>query len=84
MIFEKLKDSPEKMVPVTMAFIVVGLSILMIGLGWPRFFPPVPHTGTDWSDFFRGVLFGIAIALEVTGVVLAATAAAAARKRSAL
>jgi hypothetical protein len=54
----------------------------MIGISWPRISPPLPHAGTDWNDFFRGVLFGIAIVLEIVGVVLAAKAAA--RKRKAL
>jgi uncharacterized membrane protein YidH (DUF202 family) len=70
------------MIPVAMAFIVVGLSLIMIGISWPRISPPLPHAGTDWNDFFRGVLFGIAIVLEIVGVVLAAKAAA--RKRKAL
>lgn len=81
MILRKLQNSPEKMIPVAMAFIVVGMSILTIGIAWPRFSPPVPHAGTDWNDFFRGLMFGIAIALEVAGVVFAATAAAAALKK---
>jgi hypothetical protein len=80
MILDKLKNSPEKMIPVAMAFIVVGLSILMIGLGWPTFFPPVVHSGTNWSDFCRGFLFGLSIALEITGVAIAASAAAKKRK----
>jgi hypothetical protein len=80
MILRNLQNSPEKMIPVAMAFVVVGLSILTIGIAWPRFIPPVAHTGTDWNDFFRGLLFGIAIAMEITGVVIA-TSAAVARKR---
>jgi hypothetical protein len=81
MILRNLQKSPEKMIPVAMAFIVVGMSILIIGITWPRFSPPGPHMGTDWNDFFRGLMFGIAIALEVVGVVFAATAAAAALKK---
>jgi hypothetical protein len=80
MILRNLQNSPEKMVPVAMAFVVVGLSILTIGIAWPRFIPPVVHSGTDWNDFFRGLLFGIAIAMEITGVVIA-TSAAVAKKR---
>jgi hypothetical protein len=83
MILRSLKNSPEKMIPVAMAFVVVGLSILAIGIAWPRFIPPVVHTGTDWNGFFRGLFFGIAIAMEITGVVLATAAASvAAKKRS--
>jgi MFS superfamily sulfate permease-like transporter len=83
MILRKLENFPEKMIPVAMAMIVVGLSMLTIGITWPRFSPPLPHAGTDWNDFFRGVIFGIAIVLEAVGVVLAAKAAAA-KKRKAL
>jgi hypothetical protein len=83
MIFRKLEDSPEKMIPVAMAFIVAGLSLLTIGVTWPRISTPLPHPGTDWNDFFRGVTFGIAIALETFGVVIAAKAAVA-KKHNAL
>jgi hypothetical protein len=82
MILRKLENAPEKIIPVAMAFIVVGLSLLTIGITWPRFSPSLPHPGTDWNDFFRGVIFGIAIVLEAAGVVLATKAAA--KKRSAL
>ena len=80
MILGKFQNAPEKMIPVAMTFVVVGLSILMTGLAWPRFFPPAVHIGTDWGDFFRGVIFGIAIAMEITGVVIAVSAAAKKRK----
>jgi hypothetical protein len=82
MILRKLQQSPERMIPVAMTFVVVGLSILLIGIAWPRFLPPVAHAGTDLNDFLRGLIFGIAIAFEVIGVVLAATAAA--KKRNPL
>jgi hypothetical protein len=81
MILGKFKNSPEKTIPVAMALIVVGLSILAIGIAWPHFSPSVPHLGTDWNDFARGFLFGLAIAMEVSGVVIAATAAASASKK---
>jgi hypothetical protein len=85
MILRNLKNSPEKMIPVAMAFIAVGMSILVIGIIWPRFSPSIPHLGTDWNDFARGFIFGLAIALETSGLVLAAIAAAAtAKKRKAL
>ncbi len=85
MILRNLKNAPEKMIPVAMALIVVGLSILAIGITWPRFSPPTLHAGTDRNDFARGFLFGLAITLETVGVALAAMAAAAsAKKRKAL
>jgi hypothetical protein len=83
MIFRKLENSPEKMVPVAMALVVVGLSLTVIGIAWPRLALPAPHIGTDWNDFFRGAIFGFAIVLETCGVVLAAKAAAL-KKRKAL
>jgi hypothetical protein len=74
------------MIPVAMAFVAVGMSILVIGIVWPHFSPSlsVPHPATDWNDFFRGPMFGIAIAMEITGVVIAMVAAAAAKKRKPL
>ena len=83
MILRNPKKAPEKMIPAAMAFIVVGLSLITIGVAWPRISPPLPHAGADWNDFFRGMIFGIAIVLEVAGVVLA-TRAAAAKNRKAL
>ena len=82
MILRKLQESPEKMVPVAMALVVVGLSFLTIGITLPRISTPLPHAGTNWNDFFRGAIFGIAIVLEIAGVVLA-TKAAALKKRNA-
>ncbi|MDR3377550.1 MAG: hypothetical protein P4M10_02610 [Verrucomicrobiae bacterium] len=84
MIFRNLKNSPEKLLPVAMAMIAVGLSILTIGIAWPRFSPSLPHMGTDWNDFARGFMYGLAIALEASGLVLALAAATAAKKRKAL
>ena len=80
MILRNLQNSPEKIIPVAMSLIVVGLSILLIGIAWPRFSPSVPHIGTDWNDFAHGFLIGLAITLEAGGVVLAASAAAKKRK----
>ncbi len=80
MILRKLQESPEEAIPTAMAFIVVGLSMTVIGIAWSRLSPSLPHPGTDWSDFFRGVILGIAIVLEIAGVALAAKAAAAKRK----
>ncbi len=80
MILRNLQNSPEKMIPVAMAMVVAGLSILVIAIAWPHFSPSLPHSGTNWNDFARGLLYGIAIALEACGVVLAASAAAMKRK----
>jgi hypothetical protein len=82
MILSKLENSPEKKIPVAMALIVVGLSMTVIGVSWSRLAPSVPHVGTDWNDFFRGVVFGIAIVLEIAGVAIAASAAAAKKRQA--
>ena len=75
-----LQNAPEKSIPLAMTLIVVGLSILMIGIAWPRFSPSVPHIGTDWNDFAHGFLIGLASAMEIGGVIIAASAAAKKRK----
>ena len=75
-----LQNAPEKSIPLAMTLIVVGLSILMIGIAWPRFSPSAPHIGTDWNDFAHGFLIGLAIAMEIGGVIIAASAAAKKRK----
>jgi hypothetical protein len=81
MIDRLFKTTPEKAVPVAMALVVTGLSLLTIGIAWPRLSPSLPHAGIDWNDFFRGAVFGFALVLEICGVVLA-TRAANAKKRS--
>jgi hypothetical protein len=82
MILSKLENSPEKKIPVAMALIVVGLSMTVIGISWSRFAPSVTHPGTDWNDFFRGAILGFAIVLEIAGVALAASAAAAKKRQA--
>lgn len=70
------------MVPVAMALVVVGLSLITIGTSWPRISTTLPHAGTDWNDFFRGAIFGMAIVLEIAGVAIAAKAAAAKMRKA--
>jgi hypothetical protein len=82
MILGKLESCPEKKIPVAMALIVVGLSMTVMGITWSRFAPSVPHMGTNWNDFFRGVLFGVAIVIEIAGVVIAGSAAAAKKSKT--
>lgn len=81
MILRSLENEPSRAVPVAMTLIVVGLSILMIGIGWNRFMPIAPHIGTDWNDFFHGLFFGLGITLEICGVVIATRAAVASSKQ---
>lgn len=81
MLLRKLQNAPEKMIPIAMALIAVGLSLTTIGITWPRLSPSLPHSGTNWNDFFRGVVLGFAIVLEVAGVAIAASAAAAKKRK---
>ncbi len=82
MILSKLENSPEKKIPFAMALIVVGLSMTVIGVNWARFAHSAPHLGTDWNDFFRGAILGFAIVLEIAGVAIAASAAAAKKRQA--
>jgi hypothetical protein len=81
MILGKLQISPAKSVPVAMALLVTGLTLLMLGIAWPRFAFPVAYLGTDWSDFLRGVLYGLSIVLEISGLVVALTAVPATARK---
>ncbi len=76
MILRILHNAPAKATPVAMVLIVVGLSLILIALAWPTFSPSVSHIGTDWNDFARGFLFGLAIVVEIAGVAIAASATA--------
>lgn len=77
MILGKLQNDPARLTSLATTMIAVGLSMTVIGIAWPRHSPPMPHPGTNWSDFFRGVIFGVAFVLEIAGIVFAASAAAA-------
>lgn len=81
MILRKLQSNPAAMIPAAMTLAAAGMSILTIGIMWPRFSASLPQLGTDWNDFFRGMPFGIAMALEAGGAVLAV---AAGKRRKAL
>jgi hypothetical protein len=76
MILRKLNNSPEKQIPVAMMFISVGMMLLVLGITWHK---PLgsAHSGTDWSDFLRGFLLGLAIVFEIAGLVIALAAARA-------
>ena len=82
MILGKLESSPEKKIPVAMALIVAGLSMIVIGVVWSRYVPQVAHVGTNWNDFFCGAIFGLAIVMEIAGVVIASSAAAAKKSQT--
>ena len=81
MILRKLQISTAKSVPIAMSLLVTGLTLLMLGIAWPKLAFPVAYLGTDWNDFLRGVLYGVSIVLEISAVVLVAfTMPAKARK----
>ena len=82
MILSKLENAPEKKIPVAMALIAVGLSMTAIGITGRDLAPSAPHLGTDWNDFFRGAILGFAIVLEIAGVAIAASAAAAKKRQA--
>jgi hypothetical protein len=82
MILSKMRNDPKRMTSMPMAFIAIGLSLLTIGIAWPKTSPLLVHAGTDWNDFVRGAIMGFAIVLEIAGVTIA-TKAAAAKKRQA-
>ena len=77
--FRTLDKTAEKKVAAAMMLIAIGLVFLIVGIAWPRHPLPAAHLGTDWNDFLHGVMIGIAIALEVGGLVIAISAAAAKR-----
>ena len=81
MFLRKLQISQAKSVPMAMALLVTGLTLLMLGIAWPRFAFPVAHLGTEWSDFLRGMLFGLSIAFEISGLVIALTAVPATARK---
>ena len=75
MLLSKLERTPERMAPIAMMLIAVGLGALIAAIAWPRHPSPPLHTGADWDSFIHGFLMGLAIALEAGGVVLALVAA---------
>jgi hypothetical protein len=74
MILRKLQTPPQKIVPLAMMLVIVGLAMPAVGGVWLRLASPAPHFGVASTDFLRGFFIGIGIALEVFGVVLLAAA----------
>jgi hypothetical protein len=56
MILSKLQNDPKRMTSMAMAFIAIGLSLITIGITWPKSSPLLAHAGTDWNDFVRGAI----------------------------
>ena len=82
MILRMLQAQPSRVMAVAMTLIVVGLSILLLGVAWPRLSTLTPHLGVRWNDFFRGLLIGVGIGIEIMGLVFAASTAVTKRNRS--
>jgi|HubBroStandDraft_1064217.scaffolds.fasta_scaffold1733244_1 hypothetical protein len=81
MFLRKLEISPAKSIPIAMAFLATGLTLMMLGIAWPRFAFPAAHLGTEWNDFLRGLLYGLSIAFEISGLVVALTAVPATARK---
>ena len=47
----------------------IAMSILAVAIAWPQIIHPASHTGTDWNDFVRGGVFGLAIGLLLMTVI---------------
>jgi hypothetical protein len=78
---DRLPCSPAKMAPVAMMLAVTGPMILLAGVLWPPMRHAEAHGSTGWSDFYRGVMVGVGIAMECLCVVVGAIAAGVARRR---
>lgn len=81
MLQKKLRESPDKVVAFGLTLVVIGLMMVVIGANWQRI-PYLAHLWPAWNDFLHGFIIGIAITLEIAGVVINAIAAANRRKRS--
>ena len=55
-------------VPVAMVFLTVGLMLIAVSLAIPRMAVLHAHFAKNELDFIQGLLFGIAIALEIGAV----------------
>jgi len=77
MILSKFQDSPERKIPIAMALVTTGLMTIVVCIAWPRSPLLVAHLGTNWNDFWRGVILGIALVMEIAGLVIGGSAKAA-------
>jgi hypothetical protein len=80
MLLKKLKESPEKLVPLGMLLVTVGLMLIVLGVLWPKL-PFLANLWPTWNDFLRGFIFGFAITLEIAGLVINVTAASNKQKK---
>jgi hypothetical protein len=67
-------------IPAAMAFIAGGLGLLAFALAFPRFIALHSRVGTEGGDFVKGLLIGLSIAFEITGISALIPALAAKRR----
>lgn len=53
-----------------MGLLVSGMFLIVITLNWHSWLPSVIFRGKDWTDFLHGVVAGIALVIELTGMIL--------------
>lgn len=80
MIAGNLKESSARIVSIAMLFTSVGLVLLVFGILWPKLPFLATLVAPDWNDFVHGFVIGVALALEIGGVVMGAAALARKRK----
>lgn len=68
-------------VPVAMAFIAFGLTLIAASLALPHSATLNARYSPDTVDFLRGLLIGIAVALEIVGLSALVPALAAKRQK---
>jgi predicted acyltransferase len=78
-IFESLASKQKVQARNGMGLLVSGLFLTVITLNWHSWFPPVIFRGKDWTDFLHGVVAGVAIVIELTGMILLLRARTSAR-----
>ncbi len=54
-----------------MTAIPIGMALLILAVLWPMFFHPASKSGDDLSDAIRGLLFGLAIGINLFSAVRA-------------
>jgi uncharacterized membrane protein len=73
--------SDKLAVPAAMAFVVIGLMLVAVSVAVPRMVSLHAYYSRSTIDFAQGLLFGIAIVFEITGIAALIPALAAARAK---
>ena len=47
----------------------LGMACLVLAITWPVFSHPVSRMAEDWSDGWRGLLYGLSIGFNIMAVV---------------